>query len=358
MKFKIFRIALSLVLMLSMATSVYAVESTSDIDSKLVAADESYVEASILANHGMQIAITDSYHLLDTSGNLTYTCVEFNYGAGKVGYGIVDLRDYTIPLYSLVLLPPFNKDKPIIYSGTFDFAEIQGNAAIATDVRTKQIADVKYFQNNVRDDVVPLNYSAREGKIASARNHVATISTETEVVVAGGKDTTLVYSAGNNSGSYSTDCGINAVAMYLRQLDNYFGGGYLMSTMTSESKLKISLAAYAKRTINQTTSLTTSQLATLCNGYTKEHGTSYTSISSKSYSWSTYKNTINSGYGRPCILRVAANTTAYWTGDHAVIGVGYTSGATALSGSLRVNSGWTSLGYVYIGTGIPTHIVC
>ena len=341
-----------------MATSVYAVESTSDIDSKLVAADESYVKAYILANHGIQISITDSYHLLDTSGNPTYTCVEFSYGTGRVGYGIVDLRDYTMPLYSLELLPPFDKDKAIIYSGTFDFAEIQGNTAIATDVRTKKVADIKYFQNNVRDDVVPLSYSAREGKIASTRNHIATISTETDVVVSGGTDTTLVYSAGNNSGSYSTDCGINAVAMYLRQLDNYFGGGYLMSTMTSESKLKISLAAYAKRTINQTTGLTTIQLATLCNGYTKEHGTSYTSISSKSYSWTTYKNTINSGYGSPCILRVAGNTTTYWTGDHAVIGVGYTSGATASSGSLRINSGWTSLGYVYIGTAIPTHIVC
>ena len=54
---------------------------------------------------------------------------------------------------------------------------------------------------------MPLSYSAREGKIASTRNHIATISTETDVVVSGGTDTTLVYSAGNNSGSYSTDCG-------------------------------------------------------------------------------------------------------------------------------------------------------
>ena len=58
-----------------------------------------------------------------------------------------------------------------------------------------------------------------------------------------------------------------------------------------------------------------------------------------------------------CILRIGAGATSYWDSAHAVIGVGYTSGATSTSGSIRVNSGWYSLGYVYIGTSIPSHIV-
>lgn len=56
-------------------------------------------------------------------------------------------------------------------------------------------------------------------------------------------------------------------------------------------------------------------------------------------------------------MRIGAGATSYWDSAHAVIGVGYTSGATSSSGSIRVNSGWHSLGYVYIGTSIPSHIV-
>lgn len=43
--------------------------------------------------------------------------------------------------------------------------------------------------------------------------------------------------------------------------------------------------------------------------------------------------------------------------ESLVYSAGYTSGATSSSGSIRVNSGWHSLGYVYIGTSIPSHIV-
>lgn len=164
-------------------------------------------------------------------------------------------------------------------------------------------------------------------------------------------------SLGNYSGSYTTDCGINAVAMYLRQLDDYFGGGYLLSTLTTETKLKTSIAAYTNRTVGQLTNLSTTQLATISNGYTNEYGTSHTSISSSTYTWTKFKNTINNGNGGPCILRIGAGATSYWDSAHAVIGVGYTSGATSSSGSIRVNSGWHSLGYVYIGTSIPSHIV-
>lgn len=66
---------------------------------------------------------------------------------------------------------------------------------------------------------------------------------------------------------------------------------------------------------------------------------------------------IDGGDGVPCYLRVGAGETSYWDSAHFVIGVGHTAGATSTSGSIRVNSGWVSLGYVYIGTSIPSHIV-
>lgn len=117
------------------------------------------------------------------------------------------------------------------------------------------------------------------------------------------------------------------------------------------------VTAYTNRTVGQLTNLSTTQLATISNGYTNEYGTSHTSISSSTYTWTKFKNTINNGNGGPCILRIGAGATSYWDSAHAVIGVGYTSGATSSSGSIRVNSGWHSLGYVYIGTSIPSHIV-
>ena len=351
---------LSIVMMLSVSVTSYATEIDMSQDATLREAfmlDEEFVSARIMENHGIAITPTASYHLFDTSGNATYTCVEFMYNSDDVGYGIIDLCSYELVLYSLDKTPVFDETDLVIYSGTLDFATIYDDGKTAMDILTQEVIDIETVQDDTRDGMSVKSLAERKEYVNAIAINTIPRSTEPEIVVDGGYDEDLVYSAGNNSGSYTTDCGINAIAMYLRHLDDYFGGGYLLSTLTTESKLKISLAAYTTRTLGQLTSLTTSQLATISNGYTEEHGTSHTSISSSSFTWTKFKNTIDGGDGVPCILRVGAGETSYWPSAHFVIGVGYSVGATSITGSIRVNSGWTSLGYVYIGTSIPSHIV-
>ena len=360
-KCKLFSCILSIFLVLSFTITSYAADNgigngTSRDDTTTF--DEEFVSAEIMRNHGILISPTASYQLLDTSGNPTYTCVEFAYdNNSRVGYGIVDLCSYDLVIYSIDKLPPFEGTDLVVYSGILDFAIIQDDGETAVDLYTQDTVDVESIWSNERDNLSVKSVSDRENIVNSISADAITRSTETEIAVAGAYDESLVYSAGNYSGSYTTDCGINAVAMYLRQLDDYFGGGYLLSTLTTETKLKTSIAAYTNRTVGQLTNLSTTQLATISNGYTNEYGTSHTSISSSTYTWTKFKNTINNGNGGPCILRIGAGATSYWDSAHAVIGVGYTSGATSSSGSIRVNSGWHSLGYVYIGTSIPSHIV-
>ena len=359
-KQRLFSLILSIVMMLSFTVTSYAADIGMDSDavlSKAYAIDEAFVSGKIMEYHGLTIYPTESYHLLDTSGNPTYTCVEFSYGNSGVGYGIIDLCTYQLVLYSLDKKPIFNEDDLVVYSGTLDFAVVQNDGETAIDLQTQNTVSLDSIQNASRDGLSVLSVAEREHCVNQIPTNSTSRAVENEIVVAGAYDEDLVYSAGNNSGTYNTDCGINAIAMYLRQLDEYFGGGYLLSTLTTESKLKISIAAYTTRTLGQLTSLTTAQLATITNGYTEEHGTSHTNIASSSYTWTKFKNTINNGNGVPCFLRIGAGETSYWDSAHCVIGVGYTAGATSSSGSIRVNSGWVSLGYVYIGTSIPSHII-
>lgn len=351
---------LGVIMLLSLSVPAFAADIEMEpgaISSEALTLDEQFVAAKIKENHGITITPTVSYHLLDTSGNPTYTCVEFSYENVNVGYGILDLCSYELVLYSLDKLPIFDETDVVIYSGTLDFAAIQSGRNTAVDLLTQQTVSVDSIQNDARNGLVVKNIAERQAFVINAESKANSRASENEIAVPGAYDEDLVYSAGNNSGTYTTDCGINAVAMYLRHLDDYYGGGYLLSTLTTESKLKISISAYTSRTLGQLTNLTTSQLATISNGYTNEHGTSHTSISSSSYTWTKFKNTIDGGDGVPCILRIGAGATSYWTSAHAVIGVGYSAGATSTSGSIRINSGWVSLGYVYIGTSVPSHIV-
>nr|WP_325297313.1 hypothetical protein [uncultured Dysosmobacter sp.] len=360
MKKRLFSFMLSIIMMLSLSVTSFAanidMDSEASLDSSF-AIDEEFVSNKILENHGLVITPTASYHLLDTSGNPTYTCVEFTYNDSGIGYGIVDLCSYELVLYSLEKEPLFEEDDLVVYSGTLDFAVVQDDGVTAVDILTQDYVPIENIQNTVRNGLSVKTVTERENCVNQISANALTRSVETEKVVSGGYDEDLVYSSGNNSGTYTTDCGINAIAMYLRHLDEYFGGGYLLSTLTTESKLKVSLAAYTNRTLGKLTNLTTTQLATISNGYTEEHGTSHTNIASSSYTWTKFKNTIDGGDGVPCYLRVGAGETSYWDSAHFVIGVGHTAGATSTSGSIRVNSGWVSLGYVYIGTSIPSHIV-
>lgn len=355
---RILCIAMSLLLAVSLCMSVFA--DTQDNNTTVqdpLDIDEEFVYCKILEYHGIEITPTVSYYLYDTSGNATYTCVEFIHADNIPGYAIIDLCSYELTIYSLENEPVFEESDSVIYSGFLDAAVIQEDGKTATDLLTEEEVDIAILQSTSRDGLNVTSISERERLINELYDEASATATESEIVVAGGYDTTLVFKSGGNSGSYTTDCGINALAMYLKQLEDYFGGGYLLSTLTTESKIKISLAHYADDAIGQLTSLSTSQLATLCNGYTKKYGTSYTSVASASYTWKKLKNTINGGNGVPCILRIGAGATSYWSSAHYVIGVGYTSGASASAGSIRINSGFTSYGYLYIGTSIPSHII-
>lgn len=357
---KIFTVLLSIVMLMSVSMTAFAAEtedSFSTADVATLSIDKDLVVSKIRENHGFVVTPTDAYYLFDTSGNPTYSCVEFSCPNGNDGYAIIDLSTYDLTLYSIEMRPPFNHNNKVIYSGLLDFAIVQNDNAHVFDVNSERTIDINAVKSSTRDNVVVLDPKTREAIVSeNFALDVSERAAAADVAVTGAYDETLVYSAGNNSGSYTTDCGINAVAMYLRHLDKHFDDGYLPSNLTTEEKIKVSLAAYADTELGQLTSLTLSQLATLSNGHTKKYGTKATSISSSSYSWTTYKNVINSGNGVPCILRIGAGETNYWDKAHFVIGVGYTSGATASSGSIRVNSGWSRLKYVYIGTSIPSHI--
>lgn len=358
MKKKILGIVLSIVFALSLMTSAYATEEMTSYAEQLLLIDEQYVAAEIYAIHGIYITPTASYHLIDTAGNPTYTCVEFTYGYGKVGYGIVDLCSYALNMYSLDLKPPFESTDKVIYSGGLDFAVVLDGSDIVRDVLTQKIANISEVQSSERSNYTVIGLEERETCINNVADRISVYSLNADVIVAGGSNTSLVYDSGLNSGRYTTDCGINAAAMYLNHLNIYFGGGYLMSTVAGdEEKLKTSIAAYAVGVSTPTTLLTISQIATLVNGYTLAHGTIHTNVSTSIFSWSKYSNAINGGYGVPCILDIPAGSTTYWGKEHAVVGVGYTSGATASSGSIIVNSGSKSLGYVYIRTSIPSWII-
>lgn len=146
--------------------------------------------------------------------------------------------------------------------------------------------------------------------------------------------------------------------MYLRYMDEYFDSSYVSSSHRTETQLKSALASLSNDKWHITTSLTMDRLATLTNLYTEKYGgATTTDVSKTSYSWTTYKTRINSGNGKPCILYIGAGKTSYWTPAHAVIGVGYTSGATSTSGYVVVNSGWPDLKYVQIATSIPGSII-
>lgn len=81
-KCKLFSCILSIFLVLSFTITSYAADNgigngTSRDDTTTF--DEEFVSAEIMRNHGILISPTASYQLLDTSGNPTYTCVEFAY---------------------------------------------------------------------------------------------------------------------------------------------------------------------------------------------------------------------------------------------------------------------------------------
>lgn len=355
MKRQITSIILALCLCLGLVSTAFAAENTADKD-RLTDAD--YMALVILNNSNVKVTPTDAYKILDVSGNDSYTCVEFDVSSGAKGFGIIDLSTYDVVMYALDATVPFTRTDTIVYNGYLRFATInQDNTATILDSNTEIAKDELY--DTSRNGLTLATESMKAEKIQRESGLAeATYARSSEVLVSGGSDTSLVYSAGNNSSPWTTDCGINAVAMYLRHMDNYFNNNYVQYTHNTEQKLKVALAVIANDQFGSTTSISMSNLAKLANKYMDTHsGSGVSSVSKTSYTWTKYKNRINNGNGHPCILYIGAGATSYWTKAHAVVGVGYTSGATSSSGYDIVNSGWTSLGYVRIATSVPGSMI-
>ena len=200
-KCKLFSCILSIFLVLSFTITSYAADNgigngTSRNDTTTF--DEEFVSAEIMRNHGMLISPAASYQLQDTSGNPTYTCVEFSYdNNSRVGYGIVDLCSYDLVLYSIDKLPPFEGTDLVVYSGILDFAIIQDDGETAVDLYTQDTVDVESIWSNERDNLSVKSVSDRENIVNSISSDAITRSTEPEIAVAGSYDEILVYSAGN-----------------------------------------------------------------------------------------------------------------------------------------------------------------
>lgn len=355
MKRKITSIILALCLCLGLVSTAFAAGNTADKDRPT---DADYMAMVILNNSNVEVAPTDTYNILDVSGNDSYVCVEFDVPSGTKGFGIIDLSTYDVVMYVLDATVPFTRTDTIVYNGFLRFAAInEDGSATVLDSNTNIAKDELYDKSREG-----LMLAAEDTKAEKVRRESELAETahvrSSEVLVSGGSDTSLVYSAGNNSSPWTTDCGINAVAMYLRHMDNYFNNNYVPNTHNTEQKLKVALAVIANNEFGYTTSISMANLAKLANKYMSTHsGTGVSSVSKTSYTWTKYKNRINNGNGKPCILYVGAGATSYWTSAHAVVGVGYTSGATSSSGYDIVNSGWTSLGYVQIGTSVPGSMI-
>lgn len=355
---RILALFLSVCLCFGLATTAFAAES---MDSTTISSsDEEFMVLTILQNSGVRITPTSSFTVLDVSGNPTITCVEFVHSGSTRGFGLIDLTSYTVTMYTLDAITPFDSTDIVVSDGVLNFAVVDKNTNTATDVHTKAVVSLNTLLDNSRMGLSIVPEEQRSAIVDRMKKSASVMQTSraSTILVAGGDDETLVYSSGSNSGSWNTDCGINAVAMFLRHMDEYFDSSYVSSSHSTESKLKSALASLASNKWNATTALSMDRLATLTNLYTENYGGSTTTdVSKSSYSWTSYKTRINSGNGKPCILYIGSGKTSYWSAAHAVVGVGYTSGATSTSGYVVVNSGWTSLNYVQIATSIPGSII-
>ena len=320
--------------------------------------DEEYMVKVILNNSNVEVSPTASYRILDTAGNPTYVCVEFSTITGNNGFGIIDLCSYDVIMYTLDADIPFTCEDVIVYNGGLLFARIDDDRnATILNTGTCISLDLLFNENCIRSYEVSDEIKSERINLENDLLNNNPVRS-TEVLISGGTDSSLVYNAGSNSYPWTTDCGINAMAIFLRHMDNYFDNNYVPNGQNTENSLKIALAARANSLLSYTTGLTMDEVVTVTNNYMDTYsGTGVSHVTNRSYSWLKYYLRIMNGLGMPCILKIDAGDTTYWTKAHGVVGVGYTSGATATSGYIIVNSGWTSLGYVQIGTSIPSYII-
>ena len=355
MKKKIIGVLSALCITSLNSLNVYAMGNYIDQSSNT---DSEFLRNEIRVNAGVCIHPTKEYKLFDISGNPTYKCVEFTNQDGKTGFGVIDLTTYKVIMYALDATIPFDDSDVVICGGPLCFAVVDTKSNRATDPLTGTSILLSDLLNNTRAhlSVVSENEKIIELNEVCCDNDLSAYATAASyVLVDGGDDNELVFESGSNSGSWSTDCGINSVAMYLYHMSEYFS---LDIEHTYERSLKIALAEISDEIIGDTTGLTMTDLAELTNAYLDDCcSSSFDTVSKTTYSWSRYKNRIDDGDGEPCILYIGARDTSFWNTNHAVLGTGYTSGATSTSGYIHVNSGQTNLRYVDISTSIPGYII-
>ena len=325
--------------------------------------EKELVKLTIRASSEVDVTPTEAYTLLDTSGNLTIVCVEFVCSDGKIGFALVDLTEYSVTMYALDAVIPFDADDKVICDGVLGFAVINENSDFATVLGTNTVIPTASLYNDSRENLATVTDS-QKNEILNALQERCLANAKTRAtdpggaLVVGGSDPNLVYNAGTNDGDWDTDCGINAVAMYLRHIDVYFNSTYVHASHPTEPTLKSALAGIAWNKWKITTAISMGRLATLTNEYLSMYGaSSVVEVSNVNYTWSSYVSQINYGNGRPCILYIGGGQTSYWSSAHAVLGVGYTAGSTATTGYVIANSGWTSLRYVHISTDIPGSMI-
>ncbi len=319
--------------------------------------EETLMVYTIEQNSGVHVIPIISYPVYDVSGKQTYVCVEFIHDNIK-GFGLIDLVDFSVTMYALDGKPMFTKDDIVLYNGIIDFAIIDQNSHTATICGTDEQVSTNMLINDSRSGLSVMPSLDREYYLNSLCATFSTkqIRTTDDILIPGGDDESLVYSSGNYSGDKSTDCGLNAAAIYLRHMDEYVLDVYVPSTQNTQEKLKVALAEVAEREVGKTTTLEMNEIAKSINAYIDKYsGTSAVDVSNSNYSWTKYKNRIADE--KPCILYIGAGDTSYWEKAHAVVGVGYTGGATSRSGYLIVNSGFVSYKYINILTTIPGYII-
>ena len=118
---KILSFILILCLCFCLMPPAFAADNTAGNDHS---SDADYMAMVILNNSNVEVTPTDTYELIDVSGNQSYVCVEFDVSGGAKGFGIIDLSTYDVVMYALDAKIPFSSDDTIVYNGFLRFAVI------------------------------------------------------------------------------------------------------------------------------------------------------------------------------------------------------------------------------------------
>ena len=121
MKKILIALILSVSLCLGLNSNTYVFSDTIETE---ILSDEDYVALVIKNSSNVNITPTASYVMLDTAGNTTYLCVEFDCENTNHGFAILDLSTYEVVMYALDAKIPFSEEDRIVYNGYLRFASL------------------------------------------------------------------------------------------------------------------------------------------------------------------------------------------------------------------------------------------